>query len=800
MIADLRLAFRSLAKSPGFTAVALLTLTLGIGACTAVFSVVRSVLLKTPAYPQPAQIMVIRTAHLPELSDFNASPGDFLSWRGELRSFASLAAHAPQNYILTEAGEPQQLVGIRATAGLFSVYGIAPVLGRVFGPEEDDAGAEAVAVISHRLWQQHFGGTRDVLGRPLRLDGRVHTIIGVMPSGFLPEQAAAVWVPMAFTPAERSDGYRGARFLDVTGRLHPGVTVPQARAELEQAATRLAREYPGFNAGWTATLTPLAEHAARQVKQGLWILLGAVGCVLAVACFNLAGLTLARGSGRQHELAVRAALGATRMRLWRQLLTESLLIALGGGLAGWLVAVWLLDALLALAPAAVQTAGKVTLDSGLLLYAIGLSLATGILTGLLPAWQLSAVRIDSALRTQSTGATAEPGRLRVRRGLAVAQLAVAIALIACTGLVVRSLQQLTAVDPGFETAGALAVQIDLPSAQYGNPASQQDFARQLLERIRALPDVSTAGCTHALPLQSNWQVDFLLEGRPPAADGSQKAGYFSVSTGYFSAMGIRLLRGRGFAESDTADAPPVAIVNQTFAQRYFPNGDALGRRIYLMNGPRRLREIVGIVADVKQTGLAQIAPPQAYEPFAQWSRPNFTLVVRTNGMHQTLSLPALRAVVRTIDPLQPVTSVMPLASLVTGSVAAHRFIAALLSAFTVLAAMIATIGVFGLMMQQVNLRTREFGLRMALGASPGQLLRRELGQGLRLVALGTGLGLGLAAACLPLVQSLLFRTGPLDFVVLGIMTLALALIALLACWLPARRATRANPLDALRSE
>lgn len=796
----MKFALRQLARAPGFTALTLLTLALTIGATTAVFSIVRSVLLRPPAYADAGRIVVIRTAHAPELSDFNASPGDFLSWREGLASFESLGALAAQEFILTGTGEPQRVSGARATADVFSVFGLSPILGRAFGAADDRIEAEPVVVLSHAFWQQHLGGAATALGQRLRLDSRDFTIVGVMPPDFQREQPTAVWIPMAFSAEERSEGYRGARFLDVVGRLRPGVTAAAAQTELDLISERLGRDHPDFNRGWTATLTPWRDYTVREVRLVLWLLLAAVGCVLAVACSNLAGVVLARGVVRERELAVRSSLGATRGRLVRQLLTESLVLAVAGGLVGWLVAGWATDAMVALAPSSVIVTASAVLDPVVLLFVASLSLGAGLLLGVAPACRLSAMDVQTALKSQSGNTTAAPGQAWTRKLLAIAQLAAAVALLSCTALLVRSLFRLTSVDPGFNPASALAVQIDLPVTDYRQPDQQQAFAQRLLERVRSQPGIAAAGVAQALPLRSNWSIDFLIEGHPPAADGSQKVGFFAVSPDYFAAMGIRLQRGRTFAESDRAGSPSVVVVNEAFARRYFPNGDALGRRIYLMKGPWLLSEIVGIVADVKQTSLAQPAPPQAYEPFAQWPRPNFTLVVRTEGAAAVAVPSALRAAVTATDPQQPITSLMPLDALIAHSLAAQRFLALLLTVFAGVATAIAAIGVFGVMMQHVSLRTRELGIRLALGATPGQLVRSVLRQGLTLVVLGGALGAALATACMPVIRTMLFETKAADADVLAALVCALGLIALLACWLPARRATRIDPIEALRAD
>jgi len=801
MIAHLRHTLRRLARSPGYALTVILTLGLALGGNVVAVSLVRRVLLQPPPYAAAERIGVLRTAHAPDLANFNASPGDFLGWQERVHAFAAIGALAAESVTLGGDGAPRRLSADRATAGIFAVYRTAPALGRVFGPADDRPGAPPVAVISQRFWQEQFASAADVIGRTLRLDGRLCTIVGVMPAEFLRERATDVWLPMAFTDEERSDGYRGARFLEVVGRLRTGVTWSQAQAEVDAAAAGLARDFPDFNRGWTASISPLADYRARTVRAPLWLLSGALACVLAVACANLAGISLTRSLSREHEFAVRAALGASRGRLIRETLGESFLLAGAGGLAGWLTASWLLEAFLRFAPAVATVAGPMTLDRGMLPIAAVLAALCGLAAGLPPALHVAGLGTDAALRRADRHATAGPRQRRVRAGLAVVQLGVALALLAGTLLLVRSLVRLVSSDPGFVARDALALQIDLPPGRYDAPGQSDRFVQQLLERVRSLPGVRAAGIAQALPLRGNWMMDFLIEGQPATtADGNRKTGYFAVSPGYFSAMGIRLRQGRAFDDRDGADAEPVAIVNETFARRHFPDGAALGRRIYLMNGPWRLSRIVGIVADVKQTSLAADAPPQAYQPLAQWPVRTITLVVRTGGEAAAALPAALRAAVLAADPDQPVTSLAPLESLISGAVALPRFVATLLAAFAFMTGVIAAIGLFAVTMQQVVVRRREFGIRLALGATPGELQRTILRQGLGLVAAGTALGLALAVLGHPLLASQLDRPEAFDLPGFAFVLLGAAVIGLVATWLPARRALRTDPIAALKAE
>ena len=800
MLSDLRFALRQLAKAPGFTAVALLTLALGIGACTAIFSVVNGVLLRPLDYPQPEQLAILRETNLPEFSEFSVSPPNFLDWEKQLKSFRHLAAAAGAPLNLTGDGEPQRLIGVKATAHYFEVYGVQPVLGRTFLPEEDAPGKDKVVVLSHPLWQRVFGGAADVLGRSLQLNGEPYTVIGVTPPGFVSQNKTDAWVPMAFAADETANDNRGAHYLNVTGRLKPGVSAGQADAELKVLSAQLAKQYPDSNKGWGAFVMPLLEYSVKDARRVIYILLGAVGCVLLIACANVANLLLARATARHREISIRAALGAGRARLIRQLLTESVLLALAGGGAGLLLARWGLDLLLALAPANLPRTADIHLYGTVLAFSLALSVATGLVFGLAPAWLAARTDVNEALKQGSRGSTEGGARGRLRSLLVVLEVAFALLLLAGAGLLGRSFERLAHVNPGFIPEDATVIRLTLPAKKYAQPASQVAFADALLARLSALPGVKAAGLTHALPLVGDWVLGFTIDGRPPVAPSDQpNTNYYAVTPDYFRAMGIRLVRGRLFNERDDAKAPHVALINETLARQYFPHEDPIGKRINITNGPDTWREIVGVVADVTQYGLDRATTNQSYEPYAQKPYTGLNIVIRTEGPTGAL-LAALRPAVYAVDKDQPVGSILALEDILADSIARQRFATLLLGVFSAVALVIAAVGIYGVMAYNVTQRTGEIGIRLALGAQPRDVLRLVFAQGGKLVGLGLLLGLAAALAGGRLLESMLYKTSPYDPVTLGAITLLLGAVAALACLLPARRATKVDPMIALRAE
>ncbi len=795
---DLRYAFRQLIASPGFTAVAILTLALGIGACTAIFSVVNGVLLRPLDYPQPDRIVVIKETNLPQFPQFSASPPNFLDWQKQTHSYSYLAALSGDQINLTGEGEPQRLIGVHATPDYFKVYGIQAVLGRTFAPGEDTPGKDRVVVLSNPFWQRVFGGEKNVIGRSIQLNGEPYTVIGVAPPEFGQATKVDVWTPLTFSPEERSNKYRGAHYLSVVGRLKPGVSAAQADAEMKLLASQLAKQYPDSNKGWSTFVMPLLDYSVRDVRVVLYVLLGAVGCVLLIACANIANLLLARATARHRELSIRAALGASRFRLVRQLLTESVLLAVVGGAAGLLIARWGLDALLALAPADLPRASGIHLDTTVLIFSFLLSVVTGVVFGVAPAWLAAHTDMNESLKQGSRGSTDARGRLR--GALVVIEVAFALVLLGGAGLLARSFMRLTHVDPGFNPKDATVLRLSLPEKKYEKDAQQVAFADALLERLRVLPGVQEVGLTHTLPLLGDWILTFQITGRPPVAPSDlPNTNYYAVTPGYFRAMGIPLIRGRLFTPQDNAKAPRVAVINETMAKEFFPNEDPIGKRINVQNGPENWRQIVGIVGDIKQYGVDKATTVQTYEPFAQHPFNTLNVVLRTSGSPAALT-GALRPAVYSVDKDQPVGKIQPLSEILSETIAKQRFAMTLVAAFSLVALVIASIGIYGVMSYNVVQRRGEIGIRMALGAQTRDVLNLILSSGGKLVGLGLLVGLLATLLATRAMGSILFQTGAFDLFTLGAITLLLAFVALIACLLPAQRATHVNPIEALRDE
>jgi putative ABC transport system permease protein len=550
MLNDLRYALRQLIKAPSFTIVAILTLALGIGACTAIFSVVNVVLLRPLDYPEPDRVVTIRETQLPKFPEFSVSPPNYLDWEKQTKSYEYLAAYTGSRVNLTGDGEPQQLIGVKATAHYFDVFGVKPALGRVFLPEEDAQGKDHVVVLSHGFWERVFGGTRDIVGRSIQLNGEPYQVVGVAPQVGIASKVD-VWMPMAFKPDETANDARGGHYISVAGRLKKGVTFAQAKAELEVIAAQLAVQYPDPQKGWGIFMMPLQDYMVRDVKPVLYTLLGAVGCVLLIACANLANLLLARATARHREISIRAALGAGRGRLIRQLLTESVVLAIFGGAAGVLLARWGLDALVALAPTNLPRITEIHLDPGVLLFSLALSIVTGLLFGIAPAWLAARADVNEALKQGTRGSTEGGVRGRLRSALVVIEVTFALVLLGGAGLLARSFMQLAHVDPGFIPENATLLRLSLPQKKYPEKDQQIAFANTLVERVKGMPGVQAIGITHSMPLVGDYVLGFNIEGRPGVDPADlPSTNYYAVTPDYFRAMGIRLIRGRVFTAQD----------------------------------------------------------------------------------------------------------------------------------------------------------------------------------------------------------------------------------------------------------
>jgi putative ABC transport system permease protein len=801
---DLKYGVRVLLKSRGFAFAAIIALALGIGANTAIFSVVNTVLLRSLPYQEPDRLMVVRETKLPKHPEFSVSPGNYLDWVKQQTVFERLEARSGIAYNMSGGGEPERVIGSRVTWGTFSMLGAAPERGRDFLAEEDRPGNNNVVILSHGLWQRRFGGNPDIINQTITLDLKPYTVVGVMPPDFrYPTWAETeLWSPIGFD--EDDAQAHGAHYLSVAGRLKPGVTAEQAGAEMATIAARLAEQYPDSNTGWSTKVVSMQDYEVADIKPTLVFLWWAVALVLLVACANVANLLLARATVREKEFAIRTALGAGRGRIIRQLLTESLLLALIGGGIGLLLAVWGIEALIALAPEDLPRVKEVAIDSTAILFTLGVSVVTGLVFGLAPALQSSRFSVSETLKEGGRGASGGPRRQRIRNVLVVAEVSLALVLLVGAGLMIRSFLRLQQVDPGFNPRNALMASVSLSRTKYANSEQRAAFHKAVTEKLSSAPGVTAAGVTQTLPMWGDYLLGFHVQGRPPANPGEETgADYCAVTPGYFDAMGIRLVRGRLFTEQDREGAPRVALVSEQFARMHFPGEDPIGQSIHITNGPTAYREIVGIVGDVKQLGLAQETRAQMYEPLYQQPHSFVTLVVRTEGSPEAAGS-LLRAAVFEVDKDQPLSRIRTLEYVVAGSIARQRFAMMLFGIFAVAALVLAAVGLYGVMSYSVTQRTHEIGIRMALGADRKDILRLVVGQGMILSAIGVIIGLAgaylLGKLASSFLSGLLFQVAVTDLLTFIVIPVVLVGVALAASFVPARRAIKVDPVVALRHE
>jgi putative ABC transport system permease protein len=798
---DLRYGVRTLFKKPGFALIAVITLALGIGATTAIFSVVNGVLLRPLPFKDPDRLLMIRETKLPQFPEFSVSPGNFLDWKQQNTVFERLVAFRGAAFNLIGTGDPERLRGMSVTDGFFATLGAAPQMGRDFLPEEDQPGHSNVVILSHGLWQRRFGGDLKILNQTITLDGQSYTVIGVMPATFHIEgRDSDLWTPMAFTAQQAQN--HGGHSLAAIGQLKPGVTLDQARTEMSAIAGRLAAQYPDVNTGWDVKLMPLMEFTVRSIKPALLVLLCAVVFVLLIACANVANLLLARAADRQKEIAIRTALGAGRWRLIRQLLTESLVLALAGGAVGLVLAKWGMDLLLALAPQNLPRLSSISLDGRALAFTALVSLLTGVLFGLVPAVQASRPNLNETMKDAGRGSSEGGRRQLIRSALVVLEVASALVLLVGAGLLIKSFWKLQQVDPGFNPNHALSLSVALPRNKYQQENQQVAFFRQLLEKVSALPGVQAAGASNVLPLNDDFVLAFEIQDQPPLPPGAgQSTNFYSVSADYFKAMGIRLLQGRLFTEHDATDSPHVALINETMAKKIFPDDNPIGKRITFGRRDNKpdWYEIVGVVSDVKHYGLDQATTMQTYEPYTQQTFSAMTLVVRTAGDPTDLTA-AIHDQVLSLDKEQPISNIKTLDQFISTSIAQQQFSMLLLSVFATVALLLAAVGIYGVLSYAVTQRTHEIGIRMALGAGQPDVLKLIVGHGLLLTLIGVALGLGAAFALTRLMSALLFNVSATDPLTFTFLALSLLAIALLACFVPARRATKVDPMIALRYE
>jgi putative ABC transport system permease protein len=803
---DLRHAIRMIWKSPGFTVVAVLTLGLGIGANSAIFSVVDGVLLRPLPFPRPDRLMTIsmRDAANPDERTV-LSDADFLDWKAQNQAFEHVAGFTDAWFTMTGQGDPERLRGAAVTADFFAVLGVAPSLGRTFTSEEGAPGSPRLVVLSDHLWRSRYRADSRILGQTIQVNGAARTVVGVMPAGFrfppdgsgLPGQVE-IWSLMMNTPPER----RGPYYLTGLGRLRDGLSMMQARAEVETIGRRVAQEHPLDMVGATYVAGPLQETLVSNVRRALLVLLGAVAFVLLIASANVANLMLTRTTAREREIAIRLAVGAGRSRIIRQWLTEGLLLALLGAGFGLLLAHWLTDALLALSPANLPRLHEIGVDGRVLAFTLCVATLSGILTALGSALQCIHTGIFRALKERSHSGEG-PARRRTRSLLVIGETALSVMLLVGAVLMITSFLRLQRVSPGFSPENILTLSIDLPGARYDD-AKINPFYTRLLEKVNALPGVQAAGIGISLPPASLSITDnFSIEGIPVAPGSSAPlAAVLFVSPDYFRALGVSTLRGRNFDASDSEKAPKVVMINETLAKRFFPGQDPIGKRMKV-GGPERptapWMEIVGVVGDVRFSGLDADPMPAYYEPYLQVPWAGTYLVVRSASNPRNLAR-AVRQAVASLDPDLAVAEVRTMEELMAGSVARPRFVTLVLTLFGGVAVLLAAVGIYGVLSYRVALRTSEIGIRMALGARPRDVVKAVLRQGMTLVAVGILLGLGGAVSLARVLQGLLFGVSPNDPATLSGAALILAAVALLACWLPARRAARVEPLTALRYE
>lgn len=795
LLHDLRYSLRLLIRKPTFTALAIITLALGIGANTAIFSVVNSVLLRPLPYPQPERLVTMRSNQsVPDLDDIKA----------QSQSFEYLGGVVMQPLDYTGEAEPIQAQAALCNADLFKALGAQAAIGRVISDEEDRYGGEPVVVLSHGFWQTHFAGDAGVIGKPIQMSGNTYTVIGVMRADFvMPTEVPDLWgsVRVVNPLAAR---FRGVHFLRNYLKLKPGVTLAQARAEMENIDAWLAQQYPEENKNRHTVLLALQERVVANSRSTLLVLFGAVGLVLLIACANFANLLLARAAARRHELVIRAALGAGRWRLVRQMLTESTLLSLLGGAGGLVLAMWGVDLLVALKPPNLPRLASIGIDGWVLAFTLGVSILTGVLFGLLPA--LSATRLEAgeALKESGRTSTGNAARLRARSLLVVSEIALALVLLIGAGLLIKSLWRLQTVDPGFNPEGLVTMRVELPEARYREIPKQTQFRERVLESINAIPGAQ-ASMISELPMSGeNLMHNFVIDGRTPLAPGTEpELETRTVAGDYFHTMAIPLIAGRDFGPQDREGAPMVGLVNQSFVREYFPNEDPIGGRIAWARGnPRKWMTIVGVVGDIKHYGFGLPEEPAFYTSYMQLDQPwkRWMYVAVKSDQNAGVLIGEVKSQIWKVDKAIPVTKLRSMPEVMAASLGAQRFNMTLMGIFAAVALVLAAVGIYGVVSYSVTQRTHEIGIRMALGAGSGDVLKIVLRQGLTLAGLGVGIGLGAALAVTRVMSTLLYGVSTTDPIVFATISIVLAGVALGATFIPARRAAKVDPMIALRYE
>jgi putative ABC transport system permease protein len=804
LLQDVRYAVRMLLRTRGFTAVAVLTLALGIGANTALFSIVYAVLLK-PLPFEKAENLVMLWSKPGRGRGGATSPADFLDYRRMNTTFEDLAAMNNVRAALTGRGEPIVLRGTQVSAAFFRIMRAQPERGRTFTADEDRAGAPRVVVLSHAVWQERFDTDPRIVGRAITMNGNPYTVAGIMPAGFdfprlVTNERTEFWVPIAFDEARAE---RGGHFLAVIGRLKTGATLAAAQAEMDTIAANLQRQYPDTNTNWVVNLFSLHDEVVSDARSALLMLTGAVAFVLLIACANVANLLLARATSRAKELAVRSALGAASGRLLRQLLTESMVLSIAGALVGVLMAAWGLELAKSITSEWLPRSWEIAINAPVLLFTVTAALVTGIVFGLAPGLHVTRSELNDTLKSggRSTGTA---GQQRLRTAFVITEVALAFVLLIGAGLLIRSFQQLQSVRPGFRPDSTITAVLSLPDARYATLASQATFASQLLSRLRSITDVQSAALASFVPFDGKeTMLTFEVQGEPASRPADRRlAQWRVVSDGFFETMGVPVIRGRTFSTRDTETAPRVAVISASLARKFFASKDPIGQQVTLdeLTDPKaQWFSVVGVVEDVRYRSLNTAPMPLLYYPASQQQFPEFTLVARTAGDPMAI-VPTVRAMVRALDPVMPLQDVRTMGQVVSSSMAGARFRTSLLVALALIALVLAAVGVYGVMSYSVEQRTQEMGLRMALGASPRDVLRLVTGHGVRLAVVGIALGAIAAWGLTRVLASVLFGVTPTDPLTFGTIAVLLAAVASLASYIPARRATRADPMLVLRTE
>jgi putative ABC transport system permease protein len=804
-------ASRVLAKSPAYALAAILVLALGIGANTAIYSIVHGVLLRPLPYGEPEQLVQLwhtpPQQQFPGVEIFALSAANYLDWQRQNTVFEQSAVYGYEQFRLTTGADARQVAAARVEPTFFSVLRIQPLLGRAIMPGDDEGDRANSVVLSHRLWQSDFGGDPNIIGKELRLDGQPRTVIGVMPQGFEKPEWALLWTPLVWDPAAKV--VRGEHSLSAVARLKSGISVSAAQAQLDTIAARLAREYPADNAGWGARVVPLREETVGEVRRPLLILLGAVGFVLLIACANVANLTLARALDRRKEIAIRTALGASRWQVVRQLLTESVLLSLVGAALGLVIARWGTQLVIAFFGASLPRTGEIALDAPVLAFTAVVAVLSAVAAGLGPAWRMSREQPNDVLK-QGLGRTdAASAGHRTRRALVVVEVALSLVLLVGAGLLIRTLWNLRNVYPGFQPQHVLTMTLGVASTDFSNEERQASFYMDVLQRVRALPAIQAAGLVDSVPLEGGSIQPIAVEGNTAPMAHQPEVAVRLVSSGYFSAMRIPLVRGRDFTTGDGPTAPGVVVISEAMAKQFWPNQDPIGKRLTMTFFPERVREVIGVVGDVKDRGLDYRQPVSTlYWPVTQFYWPEqfgrfralpLQLVVRT-AIDPASASSTIRTGIHAVSATTPVYDVRTMEDRVAESISPQRFSMILLAAFAGLALLLAAVGIYSVLAYTVRQRMREIGIRMAMGAQSSDVLRLLLFEGIRPTLLGIGIGLAVAAAVSRVLATLVFGVGALDVPTFLAGSVILVGVGLIASLMPAYRATRVDPLQTLRDE